>query len=279
MSKNRKDGRYIKSEDSIHAIMPYIMPKRSEAEVFTKEIYDITNLKKWLDKQNKKLDYKMTFFHVLSSVFVKVVYNRPLLNRFVQGHRTYERNKVTIAFVAKDNFSDTAEEKMLVLEAKENENVFDLSKKMLNNITETRKNGTNDLDKSLKILTSLPRFLLRIVAKFVMWLDYHGWVPSSLSDTDSNYATILLSNLGSIKCNSCYHHLNNYGTNSIVITIGTIYEKNSHYYVDISSTLDERIADGFYFAKSLKMVRHICKHPELLEQDFKETFDFDFDAD
>lgn len=276
MSKNRKDGKYIESKDAIHAIMPYIMPKRSEAEVYTKEIYDITALKKWLDKQNKNNDYKMTYFHVLSAVFAKTVFNRPLLNRFVQGHRTYERNKVTITFAAKDNFSDKAEEKMLVIEVKEKENAIELGRKMVQNINNTRQNGTNDLDKSLKLITKLPRFLLRIVAKIVMWLDYHGWVPNSLCENDSNYATLLLSNLGSIKCDSCYHHLNNYGTNSIVITIGTVYEENKRYYVDISCTLDERIADGFYFAKSLKLAKYICENPHLLEENLGNIIDLDY---
>ena len=108
MNKNRKDGKYIKCEDGIHAIMPYLMEKRCEAEVYTKDTFDITNLKKWLDKQNKQLDFKMTYFHALSSVFVKILYNRPLLNRFIQGHRTYERNEISIAFVAKDTFTDKA---------------------------------------------------------------------------------------------------------------------------------------------------------------------------
>ena len=93
-----------------------------------------------------------------------------------------------------------------------------------------------------------------------MWifrkLDYYGLVPKSISDTDPNYSTVLLSNLGSIKTNCCYHHLNNYGTNSVVSTIGVIKEKNvldkqgkvkTRKYVDISFTLDERIADGIYF--------------------------------
>ena len=86
-------------------------------------------------------------------------------------------------------------------------------------------------------------------------------------ENDFNFATVLLSNLGSIKCRSAYHHLNEYGTNSIVITIGTIYEEDGRYKVDIGATLDERIADGFYFAKSLKLVEYISSHPELLDEE------------
>ena len=275
MSKNRKDGRYIKQEDAIHAIIPYLMENRTEAEVYMKETLDITNLKKWIEKTNKNLDYKMTYFHALSAIFAKTIYNRPLLNRFVQGHRTYERDKVSISFIAKDKFSDSAEEKIIVMDINPDDKAIDLGKEMSVDVFNTRKSGTNDMDKSLKLIAKMPRFILRIFVRIVKRLDYHGWVPKCLSDGDSNFATVLVSNLGSIKCESCYHHLNNYGTNSIVITIGTVREENEKVLVDISCTLDERIADGFYFAKSLKLIKYLAENPKLLEESMNEVVSYE----
>ena len=102
-----------------------------------------------------------------------------------------------------------------------------------------------------------------------MFMDNHGISPKALTEGDTNYATILLSNLGSIKTNSVYHHLNEYGTNSVVITIGTIREEKGMKKIDITATLDERIADGFYFAKSIQLAEYIAKNPELLLEDFQ----------
>ena len=31
-------------------------------------------------------------------------------------------------------------------------------------------------------------------------------------------------------------------------------------------TIDERIADGFYFARSIQMIEYILQHPEMLEE-------------
>ena len=112
----------------------------------------------------------------------------------------------------------------------------------------------------------MPKWLLSFIVWVVMRLDNHGLNPKALTEGDTNYATVILSNLGSIKTNSCYHHLNEYGTNSIVMTIGTIKEEKGKKFVDLWSTLDERIADGFYFAKSIKLIEYIAAHPELLEQ-------------
>ena len=63
--------------------------------------------------------------------------------------------------------------------------------------------------------------------------------------------------------------MNEYGTNSVVITIGTIREEKGKKIVDITATLDERIADGFYFAKSIQLAEYIAKNPELLLEDFQ----------
>ena len=48
--------------------------------------------------------------------------------------------------------------------------------------------------------------------------------PAVLKEDDPNFASVFLTNLGSIQCPSVYHHLNNYGTNSIMIAIGTMHK-------------------------------------------------------
>jgi len=273
MSKDRPDGKYIKAKDGIHMIMPYLFDKRVEAEVYQLFYFDVTKLVKWVDKQNKKLDHKMTYFHAFTSVFAKTIYNRPLLNRFVQGHRMYERNYVSFTFVAKDKMRDDAEEKMVVVRINEKENALDLSKRMATDIFKTKSSQTNELDRILKIFLNFPRWLMIMIVKVARWLDYHGWLPRGLWENDSNYQTVLLSNLGSIKCDGCYHHLNNYGTNSIILTIGTIKEDNGKFIVDVGATLDERIADGFYFAKSLQFAQYIMDNPKLLEEELGKHID------
>ena len=43
---------------------------------------------------------------------------------------------------------------------------------------------------------------------------------------------------------------------------GTIGYKET---VDIGLTLDERLADGYYYAKSLRLLKKLLSEPELLE--------------
>lgn len=275
-TKNRSDAKWIKPKDTIQAIVPYIMPNRCDAEVSSKVDIDITKLVEFVDKQNEKdLGYKMTYFHAISSCFAKTVFNRPALNRFIKNKRLYERNKITFAFIAKDKLSDKGEERIICIDINPKDNIMTYSKKVAVDVFKVRKEGSNDMDGILKAFTSLPKWLLSIIVKIVMFMDNHGISPESLTEGDTNYATILLSNLGSIKTNSVYHHLNEYGTNSVVITIGTIREEKSKKIVDITATLDERIADGFYFAKSIQLAEYIAKNPELLLEVFETKVEID----
>lgn len=269
-TKKRKDAVWVKPNDAIGAIMPYIMPKRTEAEVSSKIDIDVTELVKYVEKYNKENhEYKMSYFHAIAACFAKTCFNRKKLNRFVKDKRIYERKVLTFGFIAKDKLSDTGEERIVCLEVDPKDNILTLSRKMAIDVFKVREEGTNDMDGILNILTALPKWLLSIIVKIVFFLDEKGASPKFLTEGDTNYVSILFSNLGSIKSNSVYHHLNNYGTNSIVITIGTIREENGKKLVDITFTLDERIADGFYFVKSVQLADYIARHPKLLEEDFE----------
>ena len=123
------------------------------------------------------------------------------------------------------------------------------------------------------------RWLVKTFVWWQNWSDYHRWYPESLMKVDFNFCSVLLSNLGSIGCDACYHHLNNFGTNSIVVTIGKTHQKTvvqpdgsveTRDMCNFAFTIDERIADGFYFARSIRLFDRIIQHPELLDAPIKE---------
>lgn len=273
---DRKDGVWIKDIDGFHFIMPYLMPNRCDSEVYIEESLDVTSLVKYLEKKNGPgSSYKTTLFHVMATAVGKTVYNRPLLNRFIAGKRMYQRNKITLAFVVKRQFKDEAEESMVITEIDGDTTLEKMSRRILGDADSVRRDDGNGIDDFLSTLSKLPRFIMRFAMCIFRFLDFHGWMPESICKGDNNYATVLLSNLGSIKCNAAYHHLNNYGTNSIVITIGKLHKEqivnddgsmSIRDMISVGATVDERIADGFYFAKSIRLLEEILEHPERLEQ-------------
>ena len=284
---DRRDARLVKAP-GLQTIMGYLWPKRTDCEVYINDKVDATELLKYLERKNAEHpEYKTTIFHAAITAMARMVKERPLMNRFIQGYRIYERDEITISFVAKRRFADGSDEALMVLVPKDEDNLDSISRKIVGDVRETRKSetSTGGVDALLDKLARLPRLVLMVIVRVVRWLDFWGINPKALTEGDPNYTTILTSNLGSIKTPSVYHHLNNYGTNSIMITVGTLHKeeilmsdgtKEIRDVVDYGATLDERIADGFYFARSLKLIKHIFDHPEMLDQPIGEPSGFEY---
>lgn len=284
---DRKDGRRVRDVPGLQTVMAHLMPNRTDNEVYLHDTLDATELVRYLEKKNEGLDYKVTLFHCFITALARMVKERPLMNRFIQGHRMYERNEISLSFVCKRRFADHAEEALMVLAPGDADTINEISRKIAGDVMETRKSehSTGGVDALLDAFAKIPRLLLMPIIRVIRWLDFWGINPDFLTEGDPNYTTILCSNLGSIQCPAVYHHLNNYGTNSIMVTIGALHKEemvmpDGHREirdaVDIGATLDERIADGFYFARSLRLMKYVFAHPELLEQPLSESSRFEY---
>jgi len=287
MSKNeRRDAVRVRKPDGYHNILPYIMPKRTEAEVSMTETFDVTELNKYMAQRNEKEGIKLKLFHAICTSVARTVYHRPLMNTFISGRWFWQRKDITLSFVVKQQFADDGEETLMFLKVEPDMNFDSVSKLILGDVQKVRKEGSNDLDKLMDFVGSLPRPFLEIFFWVLRRLEYHGIMPKSLTAGDPNYSSVMLSNLGSIKCGAPYHHLSNYGTCSIMITIGTMHTELIHMedrtnqlrdVVQMTVTLDERLADGFYFARSLKLVKFLLEHPEHLAEKIEEPIPFQVD--
>ena len=286
---DRWDGRRVKVP-GLQTIMATLWPNRTDREVYLHDTIDATELMEFIEKKNlEHPDLKTTFFHCVIAAVARMVRERPVMNRFVRGCRTYERYDISVAFIAKLAFEDHAEEALLFFVPGDESTVDDVSQMVVDKVKKVRdsaKQGNKaGIDDLLDKFAALPRPLLMLVLKIVKWLDFWGKNPKALTEGDPHFCSIFLSNLGSIKCPAVYHHLNNYGTNSMMITIGTLHDeevlmpdgsKQIRKLVDIGATLDESIGDGFYFARSLKLVQYICEHPEILDRPIGEPSGFDY---
>ena len=285
---DRRDARWVRDVTGLTTLMMHIMTNRTDAEVYLNDKIDVTELLKYLEKKNAAHpDYKTTVFHCFILAIGRMIKERPKMNRFIQGRRMYERYDISLSFVAKRRFTDHAEEALMFFTPKDEDTLDSFSWHIAGEVKEMRRSehSTGGIDSTIDSFAKIPRLLLMPVIRIIRWMDFWGVNPKALTDGDTNYSTVLLSNLGSIKGPAVYHHLNNYGSNSIMVTIGTIHKeemvmedgsKQVRDVVEIGATLDERIADGFYFVRSLKLVKYIFAHPELLDRPFGEPSGFDF---
>ena len=285
---DRRDGRWVKAP-GLQTVMAYLMPKRTDCEVYLNDTLDATELLQYLEQKNAQHpEYKTTVFHCMIMSMARMVKERPKMNRFIQGYRMYERDEISISFVVKRRFADGGEESLMVLVPKDDDTLDTVSRKIVGDVKETRKSetSTGGVDALLDGFAKLPRPILMLAIRIIRYLDFWGINPKVLTQGDPDYTTILCSNLGSIKAPAVYHHLNNYGTNSVMVTIGTLHKeelvmpdgtKAIRDVIDFGATLDERIADGFYFARSLRLLKHIFAHPELLDQPLGQPSGFQYE--
>lgn len=276
---DRKDAKKVRNIDGLHNVMIDIKPERCDSDVYMNKEIDVTKLIKYVEKYKKEhLDNKITYFHAFAMAFAKTIYNKPLLNRFVANRTFYDRNDVIIAFVAKIAFEEDSEEVMINIKVDKDDNIFTLRDKITKRVAKIRnskkgekKENTNNI---VDVVGKLPKLIRMIVTGALKFLDKHGWLPESITKDNLYYSSVILSNLGNFKIGSIYHNIVNFGTSSIIATMGMIHkskviDKDGKEKIidvcDFGVNMDERIADGYYFAKSIKVLEYILDNPELLE--------------
>lgn len=276
---DRRDATLVRDLDSMHVFMPYLLPKRTDNEAVMNEVIDLTSVIDYITRKNaSNPEFKYTIFQVICAAIAKTVYLRPRLNRFICGHRTYDRNDLSFSFVVKKKFVDDAQESLAILKMDPENDDSPLTQfrdKLYRIIYSVRvqdkQDSTTDI---MDIFKKLPRWATRLLVCGLNLLDYYGKMPAALSESDPYSSTIFITNLGSIKMKASYHHLVNWGTNSFFVVVSEKfrrpYFKEDGTYelrdaLELGLTIDERIADGVYFAGSIRLLRRLLKEPELLE--------------
>ena len=273
---DRRDGVLLKNLDSMHFIMPIIYPNRCDNEAYISECIDLTNINSYLEKKNSdNPEYKYNLFQIIVTAVLKTVTLRPKMNRFIANGNMYQRNEISAAFVIKKIFSDNSEEGLAFIRSKAEDTLDTIHDEIYKQVSYCRKDGKKDSStETMDLFNRMPRFLSKAIIKLVCVLDRHGMVPKSFIASDPYYSSVILSNLGSIKLHSGYHHLTNWGTTSIFVVVGE--KKKRPFYdddgnmtmrdsVDLGLTVDERIADGYYYSKTIKLLKKLLENPELLE--------------
>ncbi|MBQ3305752.1 MAG: 2-oxo acid dehydrogenase subunit E2 [Clostridia bacterium] len=282
---DRFDATLVRDIDALHWFMPYLYPNRADNEAFIREEFDLTNLETFLEKKNEGLDkaHRYTIFHAVCAAIVKTFTLRPQMNRFIKGCRLYQRDDLSLGFVVKKQFRDNAAEGLAFIKFPPETTVDSLHERIMQEIGECRSDKLDNSTKGMEMFTHLPRWLMRIAIFILHRLDFYGKVPYDLIKADPNYASVFLTNLGSIKLNAGYHHLSNWGTTSVFVVIGEkarkpVFHEDGTFemrtMLDVGITLDERIADGYYYAKTVRLLKKLIENPELLDRPANEEVDY-----
>lgn len=276
--RDRADGKAMRVPN-YKKLNPYMFPSRDESVLYCTDRFNMEEAISMLLEINrgKQPEDRINLFHVILTSLLRTVAQRPILNTFVAGQRYYRRNEIIFSFVTKKDITDEGMESFVRIPLKPQDSLLDVTRKIREAVSRGKSEAGNTTEKEIDIVMALPRPFIKAFMWLYRFLDYHNLLPGAMMKTDPIYSTAFFTNLGSIGMDSIYHHLYNWGTCSIFISVGKlkkapIYETRSGdvkiaSVIDMKMTLDDRVADGVYYGNSLKLFKDFIEHPrQLLEQ-------------
>lgn len=267
----RADGTRVKNADPMYMIAPYIMVKRYDATNMLTVDIPIEPMQLYRNAMRKK-DINITNIALIVAAYIQTVKEFPYLNRFVVNKRIYQRNELCISMVVLRPGQEEGTMSKVYFDM--TEDIFSVQRKMDDYITQSRNvQEHNSIDLIMEKLTRIPG-LVGVSVGFLKWMDKWGLLPKSIIDASPFHSSLVISNLASIRTNHLFHHVYDFGTTGIVITMGNLHEipvrVNSEVQfkrcLPLGITLDERICSGQYYAQAFRKVKHLLANPELLEK-------------
>lgn len=270
----RVDGRKLKTLGPFFRVIPHVMKKRSDAHVYYSQDVPLGPLDDYISKKQQE-GIKISYMTIIYSALVRLLAERPALNRFVMDGRTYARHGIHITLAIKKEMREDSEETTLKIPFTGEENIFEV-KEILDDVISKNKDTSaeNSTDRLAKLLSYVPDWLFKFIVNLLMWLDKHGMLIKPIIEASPFHSSAFLTNIGSLGIDAIYHHIYDFGTTGIFLAMGK--KKKSYIYEDdeivqeksitLKWVADERICDGFYYATALKSFNRFMKKPELLEE-------------
>lgn len=275
MFGHRNDGKKVKGLNIIDKAEPFFMPQRIDAVNYTAIKVPCDKLDEFIQRE-KRSGNSYSYMHIAIAIIVRLLYTRQKLNRFIMRGSIYQRNYISVSMDIKKKLEDDGEQVTLKFMFTGRESLEDvkaiIDKEIAENIKEESEYTTT---KAIKKYTKLPDFMIRWAIAMFRWLDKHGMLPKSLVKASPFHTSCFFTNLKSIKLGYIYHHLYNFGTTTIFVAMGK--EKMEPYvennkelkigkFLTFGISLDERVADGLYMGKSLKLLQDLLANPDSLKE-------------
>ncbi|MBQ4423304.1 MAG: hypothetical protein II872_03195 [Clostridia bacterium] len=274
---DRPDGYRLRSLQPMSKVSPYIMPNRSGASVYFHESIEITEAENYIRKKRNQGLKGFGMMHLLLAAYVRVVSQRPQINRFLSGQRVYTHyDDIIVNLTIKRELTLDAEETIIKMHFSPSDTAEDIYRKLQKEIDENREvNPDSGFDNTAKILNFIPGLMLKNAVWLLKMFDYFGWLPKKLLDVSPFHGSMFITSMGSLGIPPVYHHLYDFGNLPIFLSFGAKYKKTElkedgtpvqRKYIDYKIVCDERICDGFTLASSFKMFKTFFRNPHVLDE-------------
>ena len=280
---DRPDGRRVRDVNGMQRFMPFIMKDRCDAQNTYSDSFDITEVDKFCRRKVKEGMTNFSMLHVLLAAYVRIVSQRPAVNRFISGQEIFARYDIEVVMTVKKSMALDAADTCIKVVFEPTDTIDDVYRKF-NAVVEKSvgPNADTDFDNFANAFKKIPRWLFRFAVWLLTKLDYHGWLPKALLDISPFHGSMIITSMGSLGIKPIYHHIYNFGNLPVFLAYGmkrTVVgvDKDGQVtrkrYVDLKAVTDERICDGYYFASAFKLFKKYVEDPKQLETPPVEVFD------
>ncbi len=270
----RADGRKVREGlSAIERAIPYIMPKRVDAQNYVTEYVDEEAIRGYIREVRRVKGVRLSRMAVLIAAYYLSARRHPYINRFVVNSRIYQRNHFCVSFVMlKSDTNGKGIQTTVKAFLEPGDNVFTINEKISALIEEnSRPMNQNNTDKFAAFMFSIP-LLPKLVLGLARLLDHFGLLPRFVIDLSPFHTSMFITNLASIQTSSIYHHIYEFGTTSVFVSMGKsvpnfLTGELKSKLIPIKVVMDERICTGHDYAVFYKTMRRFLKNPALLEED------------
>ena len=265
----RCDGIKVEKCDPMYALIPHFLTRRYDAMNMTTIDIPVEPLKKYINEKRKEGKY-ISHLGLVIAAYLRTAAQYPALNRFIGNKTVYQHNDFTVAMVVLRQNSEG--DVMAKINLEMSDDIFEVQRKIDDFVENNRSDAEQGLDKIMRIIQGIP-CVMGLATAALRFMDRHGLLPRAIVNVSPFHASLLISNLASIRTNHIYHHVYEFGTTSVGITMGNmrevpkrkggviIHEKC----IPMGVVMDERICSGHYFARAFQTLKGYLADPTTLE--------------
>ena len=270
-----KEFRRVKTISPMSAVIPFIMVNRTGSQNFISDSVDIEKVEKYIKEKQTQGMQNISMMHVMIAAYIRLVSQRPALNRFIRGQRVWTRKNVEVSLTIKKEMSLDSPDTVVKITLPPSATLEDVYTALNNEIVSYRANPGGDFDDTARAFTRLPGLIFKFAVASLRFLDYFGFMPKAIAKVSPFHCSYFITSMGSLGIPPIYHHLYDFGSCPVFFSFGAkrrAYEIDNtglvrrRQYMDFTFVLDERICDGYYYASALKLLKNILKNPWQLDE-------------
>ena len=227
-------------------------------------------------KEKKEQGINMTYLDVFVGAAVRLYAKRPALNRFVMGGRIFANDRIWVSMALKKSLRDNEPSTTIKIPFTGHETIFEVKEQFDQQIHTNKDADTvNSTDKLAGALTAIPNWVMRWAFALIRVLDRSSLLPTAVTDASPFHGGLFITYLKSLGIPGIYHHIYDLGTIGQFIAVGkerlapVVDQKTGEIVARKIMTMmvvaDERICDGLYYARSMRLFRRILENPAVLE--------------